>query len=338
MRASATSMRWCFLLLLSLLGPLAVLGVSYRERPRTHSDPDAPPHDGPVTIAFWNIEQFAATPFKGRDQDRVNTHVREVAAIIDRVAPTILLACEIRSHDAALGLNRSLHRPYPHVATTDYFHKNRPDRESGSCTLESAVFSRIPWTDVRELDFPLGNERLPVGIGRGLLRVDFRINGKDLAIHTGHFKSNYIRWSDEQPKLTALKNVEKREMMAKLLLADLRLSGLNPIGDRIIICGDLNTDVYQERFRGERTVPSLIRAGFYNNLDDVPAAERVTIPAKRGDPNDFPDAAFDYILSSHALGRLPVRIVKEGATRRAGVGPGDAGHASDHYMVVVTYP
>ena len=156
--------------------------------------------------------------------------------------------------------------------------------------------------------------------------------------NTGHFKSNYVRWSDEQPELTALKNVEKRELVARLLLADLRLSGLEPMRDRVVICGDLNTDVYQERFQGERTVPGLVRAGFYNNLDDFPAGERVTIPAKQNDPNAFPDAVFDYILSSRALGRLPVRIVKEGAALRHGVGPGDVGHASDHYMVVVTCP
>ena len=105
-----------------------------------------------------------------------------------------------------------------------------------------------------------------------------------------------------------------------------------------IICGDLNTDIYQERFGGEQTIPSLIRAGFYNNLDDVPAAQRVTIPAKQNDPQGYPDAVFDYMLTSHALGRLSVAVIKDGATRRAGVGPGDPGHASDHYMVVVTCP
>ena len=111
LRAPSPLRQWCWFVVLCVFGSFAALAIDYRERPRTWSDPAAPPHQGPVTIAFWNIEEFTATPIKGRNQDQVTTHVREVATIIDRVAPTILLACEIRNHDAALGINRSLRHP-----------------------------------------------------------------------------------------------------------------------------------------------------------------------------------------------------------------------------------
>ena len=62
------------LLLLACLWPLVAPAESYREKPRTYSDPAATPHTGPVTIAFWNIEEFTHAPIKGRMKEQVNTH------------------------------------------------------------------------------------------------------------------------------------------------------------------------------------------------------------------------------------------------------------------------
>lgn len=108
---------------------------------------------------------------------------------------------------------------------------------------------------------------------------------------------------------------------------------MNPMRDAIVVMGDLNTDVYQEIFAGEQTVPLLVRAGFHNLVDQLPPAQRTTIPAKEGDLHDYPDATFDYILSSHSIGQVPIQIIQDGVPKIATSEPGLPGHASDHYML-----
>jgi hypothetical protein len=68
-----------------------------------------------------------------------------------------------------------------------------------------------------------------------------------------------------------------------------------------VIGGDFNTNHDQEMFAAERTLDSLIDAGYQNGFEALPLAQRVTHPGSHG----FPDATFDFIFAKNLPGLLP---------------------------------
>ena len=285
-------------------------------------------------IAYWNMEWFPGG-MENATRDSIYTQTEEVAKILNRQRPTILFASEVRNLKAAVRLNHQLDKPYAHIAVTDYWAENTDDYGSPRCKQEAAVLSDIPLTSVREID--LGrDDMVKPRITKGLLRVSFKAHGKRVVAYVCHFKSNFIRKEDRNPEETHLKNVEKREELARQIVLDIKRTGLNPMKDRVIICGDFNTDAYVEKFKGEKTLPILIRAGFHNNMDAIPPRSRITIPRKEGEP--YPDGTFDYFLTSRGLGPVDVSVLQEGAGKHIDILPGMKGHASDHYMISFSLP
>jgi endonuclease/exonuclease/phosphatase family metal-dependent hydrolase len=305
------------------------------EPPLTWSQSNPPTHRGPVSVAFWNIEWFPGGMSADASQEQVKNQVEAVAKILDEENPTIFVACEVRSLQAAIMLNNRLKQPYAFIAATDYRAVNRRGRESMANRQEHVIFSRIPWKEVWEVDF----DALPSGPNkpaRGFIGGLFIVNGRPLTVYGVHPKANYIRPGDKNPELTALQNVRKRERASELLLADIKRRGLHPLKDRILLVGDFNTDVYAERFQGEKSMTMLFQAGFFNAFEGLPPEARVTIRAKPGEP--WPDTTFDYILSSVALGQLQARVIQKGGPVDTGAQLGQPGYASDHYMVKVSLP
>lgn len=178
------------------------------EQPRTSISPQPDASTGMVTLAWWNIEWFPAGPKVDPSATAISNHVAAVAKVLDRENPTILLACEVRDIDAVLMLNRILERPYGYVAVTDTDSDNRQP-ENHKNRQEIAIFSRIPWQDVWEVDFGSLPDA-PDRPARGFIGAAFQIGGRPVTIYRGHWKSNYIRCGETQPELTALRNVEKR--------------------------------------------------------------------------------------------------------------------------------
>lgn len=310
------------------------------EKPREWRQPGTPPvFTGAVTFAFWNIEWFPGGPNRREylPTSYIPNQTAAVAEIIDAEDPVILIASEVRSLADALALNRALKHPYPFVAVTDYGDVNG-DGEGKFNLQEHALFSRVPWDETWELDFG-SLATAPNRPPRGAIGAVFRLGTNSLTIYGMHPKANYISDTDKNRELTALRNVEKRERATVLLLDDLRRRNLAPLQDKIIIAGDFNTDLYAERFQGEKTVRAILQAGFFNSFEGLAPADRVTIPAQKDDlGRSYPDTTFDYILSSVGLGQLKAMVVQRGFNKEKPGSPGKPGHASDHYMVKVALP
>lgn len=310
------------------------------EKPRIWWQKDAPAYTGAVTVAFWNIEWFPAEAGLKRDvsAERIRTHMNEVAQIINAEDPTVLVASEVRTFADALELNRLLRHPYSFVAITDYQAVNSQTGEDGNNLQEQVLFSHIPWKEVWEVDFgalPVDDTRP----ARGFIDGTFVIHGAPVEIIGVHLKANYIRPGTAEPEKVALRNAEKRERGSGYILADLARRGLKPLTDKIIIGGDFNTDLYAERFQGDKSLRMLLQAGFYNSFDGLEPAARVTIPSKKGEVGGpYPDTTFDYALTSVGLGQLRATVIQRGASKDEAIGPGSPGHASDHYMVKVVLP
>jgi endonuclease/exonuclease/phosphatase (EEP) superfamily protein YafD len=64
---------------------------------------------------------------------------------------------------------------------------------------------------------------------------------------------------------------------------------------------DLNTSKDQAIFAAERTLDSLIDAGYRNGFEGLPLSERVTHPGSHG----FPDATFDYVFAKGVTALQP---------------------------------
>jgi endonuclease/exonuclease/phosphatase (EEP) superfamily protein YafD len=61
----------------------------------------------------------------------------------------------------------------------------------------------------------------------------------------------------------------------------------------VVIGGDFNTNHDQEMFAAERTLDSLVDAGYRSGFEGLALSERVTHPGTHG----FPDATFDFIFA-----------------------------------------
>jgi endonuclease/exonuclease/phosphatase family metal-dependent hydrolase len=106
-----------------------------------------------------------------------------------------------------------------------------------------------------------------------------------LLVYSVHFKSNRGELPDD---------IAKREEAARQLLAHAaEMERLYSKGTKVVtvIAGDFNTDPTDPRFAAETTF-SLLREKFAWAWENIPLAERVTLPGKGG----YPDASFDAFL------------------------------------------
>ena len=70
----------------------------------------------------------------------------------------------------------------------------------------------------------------------------------------------------------------------------------------IVIGGDFNTNHDQEMFAAEKTLDSLIGAGYENGFEQLPLSQRITHPGTHG----FPDATFDYVFTRDLKASPPI--------------------------------
>ena len=69
----------------------------------------------------------------------------------------------------------------------------------------------------------------------------------------------------------------------------------------IVIGGDFNTNHDQEMFATERTLDSLVEAGYQSGFEGLALSERVTHAGSHG----FPDATFDFIFAKGLTASQP---------------------------------
>jgi endonuclease/exonuclease/phosphatase family metal-dependent hydrolase len=69
----------------------------------------------------------------------------------------------------------------------------------------------------------------------------------------------------------------------------------------VVIGGDFNTNRDQAMFSAERTLDSLVDAGYQSGFEELSLSQRVTHPGNHG----FPDATFDFIFAKNLMGLQP---------------------------------
>ena len=137
---------------------------------------------------------------------------------------------------------------------------------------------------------------------RGFAFALFKIDNENIGVYSVHLKSNLITHGDKEAETA--KNIQKREVAVTQLVAhvhDVIETTMLAIKG-IVIGGDFNTNHDQEMFAAEKTLDSLIGAGYESGFEELPLERRVTHPSNHG----FPDATFDYLFARDLKASPPI--------------------------------
>ena len=105
-------------------------------------------------------------------------------------------------------------------------------------------------------------------------------------------------------RIETAKNIQKREVAVTQLVAHVHdvIETTKLAIKGIVIGGDFNTNHDQEMFATEKTLDSLIGAGYQNGFEELPLSQRITHPGTHG----FPDAPFDFLFTRDLKASSPI--------------------------------
>lgn len=277
-------------------------------------------------VASYNIENFTdgVGDEPSRTPEVAERHARMAAVYINEMDPDLLVVQEIENGVMLEKLNNALARPFA-VGYLAQFGSGGAD----PAKINEGVLSRFPVENPTELDFgPLQGPGRPT---RGLFRFEVDLGeARRLLVYVMHLKSNYGNRE---------RNIAQRRHALTILRADAdRIVSEHPdVTWEIMAIGDTNVDPDLPQFAADPSFEPL--ADWVDLWRKVPAADRVTIPTRYGDPTkEFEPAAFDRFFVNPEMTNgpwtvsLPVAIPK-GCSSDVNVMPGQGDHVSDHYPV-----
>ncbi len=253
------------------------------------------PEPTKVRVTTWNLEWF---PNGSAHDATPEVQAQRIAAAADVLRPInadIILLQEVRDYDACARLGEAIAPGIYHVAICSAF-KEPFQSELGK--QQVAILSKYQaqaawaerWKSMSGVDPP-----------RGLAFARFKIGSEEIGVYSVHLKSNLITHGDRE--VETAKNIQKREVAVAQLLTHVHdvIGSTMPSIKSVVIGGDFNTNHDQEMFATERTLDSLVDAGYQNGFEGLPFSERVTHPGTHG----FPDATFDFIFAKGLTASQP---------------------------------
>ena len=137
---------------------------------------------------------------------------------------------------------------------------------------------------------------------RGFAFAWFKIGNENIGVYSVHLKSNLITHGDKEAETA--KNIQKREVAVTQLVVHVHdvIETTKLAIKGIVIGGDFNTNHDQEMFAAEKTLNSLIGAGYQNGFEELPLSQRITHPGTHG----FPDATFDFLFTRDLKASPPI--------------------------------
>ena len=203
------------------------------------------------------------------------------------IDPDIFLLQEVRDYDVYARLGEAIAPGIYHVAICSAF---KEPFQRGLGKQQVAILSKYqaqaawaePWKSMNGVD-PL----------RGFAFEWFKIGDENIGVYSVHLQSNLITHGDKEAETA--KNIQKREVAVTQLVAHVHdvIETTKLAIKGIVIGGDFNTNHDQEMFAAEKTLDSLIGAGYESGFEEFPLQRRVTHPSNHG----FPDATFDFLFT-----------------------------------------
>jgi endonuclease/exonuclease/phosphatase family metal-dependent hydrolase len=248
-----------------------------------------PGYSGAQTVrcTTWNLQWFPNGSANETSTAQQDQRIKEAADVLRPINPDIVLLQEMRDYDPCARLGEAIEPGTYHVAICSAF---KEPFQRGLGKQQVAILSKYqaqaawaePWKSMNGVDPP-----------RGFAFAWFKIGNEDIGVYSLHLKSNLITHGDKQ--VETAKNIQKREVAITQLLVhvhDVIETTMLAIKG-IVIGGDFNTNHDQEMFAAEKTLDSLIGAGYQNGFEALPLSQRITHPGSHG----FPDATFDFVFT-----------------------------------------
>src|SRR5215468_5975416 len=244
----------------------------------------------------WNLQWFPNGSAREASAEKQEQRIKEAADVLRPIDPDIILLQEVRDYDACARLGEAIAPGIYHVAICSAFQEQF---QRGLGKQQVAILSKYqaqaawaePWKSMNGVDPP-----------RGFAFAWFKIGNENIGVYSVHLKSNLITHGDKEAETE--KNIQKREVAVTQLKAHIHdmIETTKLAIKGIVIGGDFNTNHDQEMFAAEKTLDSLIGAGYESGFEELPLERRVTHPANHG----FPDATFDYIFTRDLKASSPI--------------------------------
>jgi len=240
-----------------------------------------------IKCTTWNLEWFPNGSAHEASATQQDQRIKEAAGVLRAINPDIILLQEVRDYDVCARLGEAVAPGIYHVAICSAF---KEPFQRGLGKQQVAILSKYqaqaawaePWKSMNGVDPP-----------RGFAFAWFKIGNEDIGVYSVHLKSNLITRGDVATEIA--KNIQKREVAITQLIAHVHdmIETTKLAIKGIVIGGDLNTNHDQEMFAEEKTIDSLIGAGYQSGFEELPLPQRVTHPGTHG----FPDATFDFVFT-----------------------------------------
>ncbi len=237
----------------------------------------------PLRIVAWNLEWFPGhKPEASADAEAQQMEAAK-AALAD-LKPDLLLLEEVRDWESAAELCKAVPGVEVHVVSR---FQPRPQNQ----VVASRFAADSTWSESWQADV------IAPPRGYSFAAVELPDHRFVLA-YALHLKSNLGDLAED----IAMRQAATKQLLrhSQEMLALYRQRG--PCA--LVVGGDMNTSLDDPKFKDDQTLPALIKAGFHWTHEGVPFADRPTIPAKGG----FPDNCFDHIFTA-GLGK-PTAVVK----------------------------
>jgi endonuclease/exonuclease/phosphatase family metal-dependent hydrolase len=225
-----------------------------------------------IRITTWNLEWFPNGSAHDATPEIQTQRIAAAADVLRPINPDIILLQEVRDYEACARLGEAIAPGIYHVAICYAF---KEPFQSGLGKQQVAIFSKYqaqaawaePWKSMNGVDPP-----------RGFAFAWFKIGNPDIGVYSVHLKSNLITHGNREAETA--KNIQKREVAITQLLVHVHdvIGTTMPTIKGVVIGGDFNTNHDQSMFAAERTLDSLVDAGYQSGFEGLPLSGRVTSP------------------------------------------------------------
>jgi endonuclease/exonuclease/phosphatase family metal-dependent hydrolase len=228
------------------------------------------PEPTKIRITTWNLEWFPNGSAHDAAPEVQAQRIAAAADVLRPINPDIILLQEVRDYEACARLGEAIAPGMYHVAICSAF---KEPFQSGLGKQQVAILSKYQAQAAWSERWKLMNRVDPP---RGFAFAWFKIGSQDIGFYSVHLKSNLITHGDREAE--AAKNIQKREVAITQLLTHIHdvISTTMPTIKGVVIGGDFNTNHDQEMFVAEKTLDSLLDAGYQNGFERLPLSERVT--------------------------------------------------------------
>lgn len=259
------------------------------------STPESGNPEQSLKAATWNLCWFPSGHIEPKPAEIENQNIQAAAREIRKVEPHIICLQEIRNHEAAAALAAACNLPDFQVAVcTDFPYNNEPGLQ------QNAILTSFPVLETASERWRTVDTINPA---RGFAYALLDTPCGPVAVYSIHLKSNYIPRPPDLKRETPEERVRREAGQANLnrlqreLAADqLRAHAGHLMQERdvsrIIVAGDYNTSLADERWKDETTLTEFYSAGYRSCFEGMSPEESYTLPAS----HYYPAVTFDYII------------------------------------------